>query len=89
MLVWHMKPYYALRVVQNSCAGESGALGDFQRVVIIRAMKPDRVPSALQIYCEKLMGSKFVNQDAFKADVLVKVCDCPMGFVGMLQSGSA
>ncbi|GAB4813657.1 hypothetical protein N2152v2_000703 [Parachlorella kessleri] len=52
--------------------GESAALGDFHRVLIIRAMKPDRVPSALQIYCEKLMGSKFVNQDAFKAEVLVK-----------------
>lgn len=38
----------------------------------LRALRPDRITNALQNFCEKIMGSQYVNQDAFNAAVMME-----------------
>ena len=39
----------------------------FQKLLLIRAVRPDRITSALSLFVEKTMGSEYVNQEAFDA----------------------
>lgn len=54
-------------------AGDWANMSDFRRLLILRALKPERIPAALYNMCEKAMGSQYVNQDAFRADVIMEV----------------
>lgn len=40
-------------------------LSDFHRLLLLRAMRPDRVTSALTNYVSKMMGEKYVEQPPF------------------------
>ena len=42
-------------------------MSDFRRLLILRALKPDRMPAALGTLCERAMGSAYVNQEPFSA----------------------
>ena len=42
-------------------------LTEFQKLLLIRAVRPDRITSALSLFVEKTMGSDYVNQEAFDA----------------------
>lgn len=42
--------------------GDWSKVPDFRQLLIIRALKPDRITNALQNFCEKNLGTKFVNQ---------------------------
>ena len=42
--------------------GEWGKQAPFRHLLIIRALKPDRITNALQNFCESIMGSRYVNQ---------------------------
>ena len=42
--------------------GEWGKQAPFRQLLIIRALKPDRITNALQNFCESVMGSHYVNQ---------------------------
>jgi dynein heavy chain, axonemal len=42
--------------------GEWAKLSEFKQLLIIRAMRPDRITNALSNFCEKVMGSRYVNQ---------------------------
>lgn len=37
----------------------------FHRMLLLRAMRPDRLSGALNIYVEQCMGAEYVNQDSF------------------------
>ncbi len=53
--------------------GEWGkSLSEFKQLLIIRALRPDRITNALQNFCEKIMGSQYVNQDAFDAATVME-----------------
>ena len=55
----------------SAAAGEWGKLSDFRRLLILRALKPDRVPAALTTLCERAMGAAYVNQEPFSARALM------------------
>jgi dynein heavy chain len=48
-----------------------------------RALRPDRITNALQNFCEKVMGSQYVNQDAFSAATVMEESSCstPIFFI--------
>jgi dynein heavy chain len=48
--------------------GEWGKMSEFKQLLIVRVLRPDRITNALQNFCEKVMGSHYVNQ--------VCVCGC-------------
>lgn len=48
-------------------AGEWAKLSDFRRLLILRALKPDRMPAALATLCERAMGAAYINQEPFTA----------------------
>jgi dynein heavy chain len=43
------------------------SLTDFQRLLLLRAVRPDRITAGLTVFVEKIMGVAYVNQDAFNA----------------------
>lgn len=47
--------------------GEWGKMSEVKQLLIIRALRPDRITNALQNFCERVMGSPYVNQEAFSA----------------------
>ncbi|CAD7704939.1 unnamed protein product [Ostreobium quekettii] len=51
--------------------GEWNKLSEFRKLLITRALRPDRITNALQMFCENAMGSKYVNQDAFDAGTMM------------------
>jgi dynein heavy chain len=46
-------------------------LSGFRRLLILRALKPDRMPAALSALCERVMGAAYVNQEPFSAKALL------------------
>lgn len=52
--------------------GEWGKINEFKQLLIVRALRPDRITNALQNFCEKVMGSHYVNQDAFNPATVVE-----------------
>lgn len=51
--------------------GECGRMSAFRQLLLLRALRPDRITNALQRFCEAAMGSRYVNQEAFSPqDVL-------------------
>lgn len=53
--------------------GEWAGLPAFRRLLVLRALKPDRVPSALQLMCEEVMGPQYTNQEAFRPEAVLQV----------------
>ncbi|EFN60095.1 hypothetical protein CHLNCDRAFT_133411 [Chlorella variabilis] len=51
--------------------GEWCKLSDFRRLLVLRALKPDRLPAALGALCERAMGAAYVNQEPFSARALL------------------
>lgn len=45
---------------------------EFRQLLLLRALRPDRVTNALQRFCEAGMGSRYVNQDAFNPQVVLE-----------------
>lgn len=43
----------------------------FRELLIIRAMRPDRITNALSRFCELVMGAKYTNQPAFSCDAMM------------------
>lgn len=52
--------------------GEWGKMTDFRQLLLLRALRPDRVTNALSRFCERVMGTPYVNQDAFNAEALME-----------------
>jgi hypothetical protein len=50
--------------------GEWSKLSEFRQLLIIRALRPDRITNALQNFCEHMMGPSYVNQDAFSPEAV-------------------
>ena len=46
-------------------------LSDFQKLMLVRAVRPDRITGALSYSPERVMGSEYVNQDAFDAETMM------------------
>ena len=44
-----------------------------RRLLVLRALRPDRIPAALKLMCERAMGPQYVNQEAFKVEEVMKV----------------
>lgn len=42
----------------HTLAGQWAQLSPFQRILVLRALKPDRVPAALGALCEATLGTK-------------------------------
>lgn len=40
-------------------------MSEFHRLLLLRAMRPDRVTSALSNYVSKMMGERYVEQPPF------------------------
>jgi dynein heavy chain len=47
--------------------GDWARLSPFRRLLLLRAVKPDRMPAALGALCEAAMGAPYVNQEPFNA----------------------
>ncbi|KAJ9515913.1 hypothetical protein QJQ45_016901, partial [Haematococcus lacustris] len=67
--------------------GEWAKLTDFKQLLIIRALRPDRITNALQNFCEKVMGSQYVNQDAFNPAHVVEESSSSTPFFFILFPG--
>jgi len=52
--------------------GDWSRIGDFRKLLLLRALRPDRITNALQAYCEGVMGPAFAKQDAFEPAVVLK-----------------
>ncbi|MEW5298846.1 MAG: hypothetical protein WDW36_001923 [Sanguina aurantia] len=63
--------------------GEWGKMSEFRQLLIVRALRPDRITNALQNFCERIMGPAYVNQDAFSAAVVMEESSCstPIFFI--------
>ncbi len=59
-------------VERATMPGEWGRLPDIKQLLLIRALRPDRITNALQAFCEKAMGARYVNQDAFSAATVME-----------------
>ena len=55
----------------SSLPGEWGKMTDFQQLLIIRALRPDRLTNALSIFVENNLGPEYTSQDAFNAGTVV------------------
>ena len=68
--------WYAWNAIEKAenatMPGEWSKLSDFKQLLIIRALRPDRITSALLKFCESKMGAKYVNEDAFDAASMMK-----------------
>jgi dynein heavy chain len=53
--------------------GEWARAKDGQRLLVLRALRPDRVTGALRAYCEKVMGAEYTRQEPF--DVKALLCE--------------
>lgn len=67
--------------------GEWSKLSEFKQLLIIRALRPDRITNALQNFCEKVMGSHYVNQDAFNPAHVVEESSSSTPFFFILFPG--
>lgn len=57
--------------------GDWGRMSEFKQLLLLKALRPDRVATALQRFCESIMGSRYVNQEAFSpAAVLAESSRC-------------
>lgn len=52
--------------------GEWGKMSQFRQLLVVRALRPDRVTNALSNFCEHMMGPLYVNQDAFSPAALME-----------------
>jgi dynein heavy chain, axonemal len=43
----------------------------FRELLIMRAMRPDRITNALSAFCEFVMGARYTNQPAFSCDAMM------------------
>ena len=51
--------------------GDWGRMSEFKQLLILRALRPDRVAAALQRFCESVMGCRYVNQEAFSPQAVL------------------
>jgi dynein heavy chain len=51
--------------------GDWARLSEFKQLLLLRALRPDRVATALQRFCETVMGSRYVNQEAFSPQAVL------------------
>jgi dynein heavy chain len=57
--------------------GDWGRMSEFKQLLLLKALRPDRVAAALQRFCENAMGLQYVNQEAFSpAAVLAESSRC-------------
>lgn len=56
---------------QTPMPGDWARMSEFKQLLILRALRPDRVATALQQFCESVMGSRYVNQDAFSPQAVL------------------
>lgn len=52
--------------------GDWGRMSDFKQLLLLRALRPDRVTNAVQRFCEAVMGARYVNQDAFSPQAVME-----------------
>eukprot|EP00899_Mesostigma_viride_P003607 jgi/Mesvir1/13247/Mv18980-RA.1 len=52
--------------------GEWGKLPRFTQLILIRAIRPDRITGALAMFVEEMMGKQYVEQDAFDAVAMME-----------------
>ncbi|GBF93145.1 dynein alpha flagellar outer arm [Raphidocelis subcapitata] len=52
---------------RSAMPGDWGRVGEIRKLLLLRALRPDRITNALQAYCEAVMGPMFAKQDAFDA----------------------
>ena len=52
--------------------GEWGKKTLFQQLLVMRALRPDRVTAALAIFVEKTMGATYTNQPPFRAEQMIE-----------------
>lgn len=45
---------------------------EFKQLLLLRALRPDRVTNALQRFCEAAMGARYINQEAFSPAVVME-----------------
>jgi len=51
--------------------GDWARMSEFKQLLLLRALRPDRVATALQHFCESIMGARFVNQEAFSPQAVL------------------
>jgi dynein heavy chain len=51
--------------------GDWARMSEFKQLLLLRALRPDRVAAALQRFCESIMGARYVNQEAFSAQAVL------------------
>jgi hypothetical protein len=51
--------------------GDWARMSEFKQLLLLRALRPDRVAAALQRFCESAMGARYVNQEAFSAQAVL------------------
>jgi dynein heavy chain len=62
--------------------GDWGRMPAFKQLLLLRAMRPDRVAATLQHFCEAVMGARYVNQEAFSPQaVLAESSRCVLCWV--------
>jgi dynein heavy chain len=68
--------------------GHFGALGSFQKLLIVRCVRPDKVMPAVQAFVEEHMSRKFVEPPAFDLHACFEDSSPTTPLVFVLSSGS-
>lgn len=55
----------------SALPGDWARLSEFKQLLLLRALRPDRVATALQQFCESVMGARYVNQEAFSPQAVL------------------
>lgn len=55
----------------STLPGDWARLSEFKQLLLLRALRRDRVAAALLRFCESVMGSRYVNQEAFSPQAVL------------------
>lgn len=55
----------------SALPGDWARLSEFKQLLLLRALRPDRVATTLQQFCESVMGARYVNQEAFSPQAVL------------------
>ncbi|XP_024940673.1 dynein heavy chain 1, axonemal [Cephus cinctus] len=63
-------------------------LDDFQKMLLLKCLRPDKITNSMQIYLTKYFGSRFVEPQAVELSVIFKESSPTMPLVFVLSTGT-
>ncbi|XP_044001574.1 dynein axonemal heavy chain 1-like [Aphidius gifuensis] len=82
------KTWLSDRPENNSHFVDKFNYDDFQKLLLIKCLRPDRLINAIQIYVSKYLGSKFIEPQTTELSIIHKESSSTVPIVFILSSGT-